>query len=81
MSFTNTTFDGEKFANSLASDFAPLLSLLGGVVIRQFLSLSIGWTDHILLGIGSIGIITIISSAIRILGPGWLKTCVGRQVL
>jgi hypothetical protein len=81
MSFTNNTFDGQAFANNLASDLAPLLSLLGGRLIRQFLSLSIGWPDHILLAIGSIGIITIISSVIRILGLRWLKICIGRQVL
>ena len=73
-------FDRDGFLNNLLSDLAPLLTLFGEQVTRQFLSLSLGWADHILLATNPLGIITIVVSAIRISGPGWLKAVIGRYV-
>ncbi|OJD30013.1 mfs general substrate transporter [Diplodia corticola] len=75
---TSTGFDGDDFSNNLFSDLAPLLTLFGEQVTKQFFSLSFGWADHILLAMGPIGIITIIVSAIRVSGPKRLKAIVGR---
>lgn len=37
-----------------------------------------GWADNIILAMAPLGIITIIVSAIRVGGPRWLKSVVGR---
>ncbi|KAM7203209.1 hypothetical protein V8F20_004151 [Naviculisporaceae sp. PSN 640] len=75
---TEDTFDGNDFSNNLFSDLAPLLSLFGEQVTKQFMSVSLGWADHILLGMGPIGIMTIVVSAIRVAGTPLLKSLVGR---
>ena len=80
MASTGGPFDRDGFLNNLLSDLAPLLTLFGEQVTRQFLSLSLGWADHILLAANPLGIITIVVSAIRINGPGWLKAVIGRYV-
>ncbi|KAF4829971.1 hypothetical protein CGCTS75_v006169 [Colletotrichum tropicale] len=71
-------FDGDEFSNNLFSDLAPLLTLFGEEVTKQFLSMSMGWADNILLAIGPLGIITIIVSSIRVGGGKRLKTLIGR---
>jgi len=58
----------QNFANNAFTKFALLLTLFGDELTKQFLSTSICWMDSILLGIASLGIITIIVSAIRIGG-------------
>jgi hypothetical protein len=80
MAPTGDGFDGDGFTNNLLSDLAPLLALFGGQVIKQFLSMSLGLADHILLAMGPIGVVTIVVSAIRIGGSKSLKALVGRQV-
>lgn len=76
---TSSDFDGDDFSNNLFSDLAPLLTLFGEQVTKQFLSMSLGWADHILLAMGPLGIITIVVSAIRVSGPRKLKAIVGRS--
>lgn len=71
-------FAGDEFSNNLFSDLAPLLTLFGEQVTKQFLSMSMGWADDILLAMGPLGIITVIISAIRVGGVKLLKTFVGR---
>jgi hypothetical protein len=71
-------FDGNDFANNLFSDLAPLLTLFGEQVTKQFLSMSMGWADNILLAMGPLGILTIVVSAIRVGGVPSLKAVVGR---
>ncbi|KAK2771118.1 ankyrin repeat protein [Colletotrichum kahawae] len=44
----------------------------------QFLSLSMGWADNVLLAMGPLGIITIVVSTIRISGGRRLKSLIGR---
>jgi len=74
-------FPGDEFANNLFSDLAPLLTLFGEQVTKQFLSMSMGWADNILLAMGPLGILTIIVSAIRVGGVRQLKALVGRCTL
>ncbi|KAF2279078.1 uncharacterized protein EI97DRAFT_371595, partial [Westerdykella ornata] len=71
-------FEGDEFSNNLFSDLAPLLTLFGEQVTKQFLSLSLGWADNVLLAMGPLGIITTVISAIRVGGVRRLKALVGR---
>ncbi|KAK1699708.1 hypothetical protein BDP55DRAFT_626412 [Colletotrichum godetiae] len=75
--------DGDDFINNLFSDLAPLyterlLALLGERVTMQFMSQSLGWADNVVLAMVPLGIVTIIVSAIRVGGPGFLKALIGR---
>ena len=78
MALTEGDFDGNDFANNLFSDLAPLLTLFGEQVTKQFLSMSMGWADNILLAMGPLGILTIVVSAIRVGGVPKLKAIIGR---
>lgn len=71
-------FEGDEFSNNLFSDLAPLLTLFGEQVTKQFLSLSMGWADNVLLAMGTLGIITTVVSAIRVGGGRTMKALVGR---
>ncbi|KAF2429237.1 hypothetical protein EJ08DRAFT_718487, partial [Tothia fuscella] len=71
-------FQGDEFNNNLFSDLDPLLTLFGEQATKQFLSMSVGWKDNILLATGPLGIITIMVSAIRVGGVRQLKALVGR---
>jgi hypothetical protein len=55
-----------------------LLTLFGERVTMQFMSQSTGWADNIILAMAPLGIITAIIGAIRVGGPTWLKTIIGR---
>lgn len=73
-------FGGDEFANNLFSDLAPLLTLFGEQVTKQFLSMSMGWEDNVLLAMGPLGILTVVVSAIRVGGHRGLKSLIGRCV-
>ncbi|RSL68794.1 hypothetical protein CEP53_002496 [Fusarium sp. AF-6] len=75
---TSDEFEGDDFSNNLFSDLAPLLTLFGEQVTKQFLSMSISWADNFLLAMGPLGIITIIVSTIRVGGGKKLKALIGR---
>lgn len=77
-SATSTSFEGDNFSNNLLSDLAPLLTLFGEQVTKQFLTLSMGWADNILIAMGPLGIITVVINAIRVGGVKQLKAIVGR---
>lgn len=47
-------------------------------VTKQFLTMSLGWADNVLLSMGPLGILTIVVSAIRVGGVRRLKALVGR---
>ena len=72
------TIDPQNFAKNAFTNFAPLLTLFGDELTKQFLSTSIAWSDIVLLGTAPLGIVTVIISAIRIGGNGLLKSFVGR---
>ncbi|KAF1851619.1 uncharacterized protein K460DRAFT_269333 [Cucurbitaria berberidis CBS 394.84] len=71
-------FSGEAFSNNLLTDLAPLLTLFGEQVTKQFLTLSMGWADNILIALGPLGIMTILVSTIRVGGERRLKAIIGR---
>lgn len=75
----HSSFAGKEFSNNLLSDLAPLLTLFGKQVTKQFLSLSMGWADNILIAVGPLGIMTIIVSAIRVGGHKRFKAIIGRS--
>ena len=72
--------DLSDFITVLGTAVAPVLTLFGELATKQFLSMSMGWADNILLAMGPIGIITIVVSAIRIGGNRALKTIIGRYI-
>ena len=75
-----TTPDSDSFFNSAFFDLAPLLTLFGDGVTKQFLGTSMGMVDPILLAIAPIGIMTVIVSAIRVGGNSFMKSLIGRFV-
>ncbi|KAK0670726.1 ankyrin repeat-containing domain protein [Cercophora samala] len=69
---------GDDFTDNLLTDLAPILALFGEKVTMQFMSQATGWADSIILAMAPLGIITIIVAAIRVGGPFWLRSIVGR---
>lgn len=73
-----SALDASDFANNAASDLGPLITLFGENVTAQFLKSSFSVFDSILFAMAPIGIITAISSAIRVGSITLLKTLIGR---
>ena len=71
-------FPGDEFANNLFSDLAPLLTLFGEQVTKQFLSESLSPLDNIIFALLPLGILTAVVSAIRISGSPSLRAFIGR---
>ncbi|KAI5815819.1 hypothetical protein BZA77DRAFT_73218 [Pyronema omphalodes] len=76
---SNTGTNGAEVSNNLISDLAPLLALFGERFAQQFMSFSTSWIDSLLFAVAPLGIITAIVSAVRVAGPSWLRTLVGRS--
>ncbi|RPA83972.1 ankyrin [Ascobolus immersus RN42] len=76
--FVSAGEGGDDFTNNLFSDLAPLLSLFGEQVAKQYMSHSLTWLESVIFAIGPLGIITAITGAIRVSGPSWLKALIGR---
>lgn len=68
----------DVLTSDLFSNLDPLLALFGEQVTTQFLSLSMGWGDSIMLSMAPIGLLTIIVSSVRVTKQRWLKALVGR---
>lgn len=47
---------GDEFSNNLFSDLAPLLTLFGEQVAKQFLGQSMGWADNLIFSMAPLGI-------------------------
>ncbi|KAF8533084.1 hypothetical protein BDD12DRAFT_696580, partial [Trichophaea hybrida] len=69
---------GSDFSNNLFSDLAPILAIFGEQFAKQFMSQSMSWVENIIFAMAPLGILTAIVGAIRVGGPSWLKTVVGR---
>lgn len=69
---------GDDFSNNLATDLAPILSLFGEQVTKQYMSQSMTWWEDIIFGMAPLGILTAMVGAIRVGGPTWMKAVVGR---
>jgi hypothetical protein len=65
-------------SNNLFSDLAPILTLFGEQVAKQYMCHSMGWIEDLIFAIAPLGIITAITSAIRVGGPSSLKAIIGR---
>ncbi|KAF4627101.1 hypothetical protein G7Y89_g11056 [Cudoniella acicularis] len=74
-----SAINANTFANNAASDLGPLITLFGDNVTTQFLKSSFTVFDSILFAMAPIGIITAITSAIRVGSIKLLKTLIGRS--
>lgn len=68
----------DNFVNNLASDLAPLLTLLGEQVTTQYLNESLSWIDSLLFAFAPLGIISAMVAAIRVAGRPLLWSLIGR---
>ncbi|EEU37865.1 uncharacterized protein NECHADRAFT_88135 [Fusarium vanettenii 77-13-4] len=75
---SNETDFWSEFGNNFATDLAPIISLFGEQVTKQFLSESTTSLDTVIFAVGPLGIITAIVSCIRVSGSSFLKSVVGR---
>lgn len=75
---TTATVEASNFENNAFIDFAPLLTLFGEEITKQFLSISVGLADNILVGIAPISIMMVIISVIRISRGKFLKLLIER---
>ncbi|KAI9883974.1 MAG: hypothetical protein M1823_004252 [Watsoniomyces obsoletus] len=66
------------FTNNLATDLAPLLTLFGEQVTRQWLSESTTMLDCLIFSLGPLGILTAVVSAIRVRGSPSFRAFIGR---
>ncbi|RMJ22703.1 ankyrin repeat-containing protein [Aspergillus sp. HF37] len=70
--------DWDDFASNLAADLAPLITLFGNRLTKQFLSESICVLDNFIFALAPLGILTAVVSVIRVCGNPSLKAFVGR---
>ncbi|KAF3935729.1 hypothetical protein ABW19_dt0209048 [Dactylella cylindrospora] len=68
----------DDFTNNFATDIAPLLTLFGEQVTKQFLSESLTIWDNIIFAMAPLGILTAVVSAIRVRGGPSLRAFIGR---
>ncbi|KAF8475097.1 hypothetical protein BDZ91DRAFT_690846 [Kalaharituber pfeilii] len=69
---------GDEFSNNLFSDLAPLLTLFGERVATQYLRHSTHPLESVIFACGPLGVLTAITSAIRVGGSRALKAIIGR---
>ncbi|KAJ5624169.1 hypothetical protein N7510_000478 [Penicillium lagena] len=68
----------EDFTNNLATDLAPLITLFGEKLTKQFLSESITVLDNVIFALSPLGVLTAVVSVIRVCGGASLRAFVGR---
>ncbi|GKZ32558.1 hypothetical protein AbraIFM66950_002049 [Aspergillus brasiliensis] len=68
----------DDFADDLATDLAPLISLFGERLSKQFLSESTSILDNFLFSVAPLGILTAVVSVIRVCGNSSLRAFIGR---
>lgn len=73
-----SAFSSDTLANNFISDFAPLLSLFGQQPSTQFMSQSVGLADNIMFAMAPLGVLVIVTSAIRVAGHNGLRNLIGR---
>ncbi|KAF8426996.1 hypothetical protein EV426DRAFT_686533 [Tirmania nivea] len=72
------SFQGDEFSNNLFSDLAPLLTLFGERVATQYLRHSTRRLESLIFACAPLGILTAVTSAIRVGGDRRLKALIGR---
>ncbi|KAJ6133278.1 hypothetical protein N7471_008493 [Penicillium samsonianum] len=68
----------DDFTNNLATDLAPLITLFGERLTKQFLSESVSILDNVIFALSPLGVLTAVVSVIRICGSSSLRAFVGR---
>ncbi|KAH8751843.1 hypothetical protein F5882DRAFT_454445 [Hyaloscypha sp. PMI_1271] len=66
------------FSNNLATDIGPLIALFGEKITAQYISESISFLDYFIFAMAPMGIVTAITSAIRVCGDSSLRAFIGR---
>ncbi|KAF3931369.1 Ankyrin-2 [Dactylellina cionopaga] len=70
--------DWDGFTNNFATDLAPLITLFGEQVTKQFLSESLSIWDNIIFAMAPLGLLTAVVSAIRVCGTPSMRAFIGR---
>ncbi|KAJ5192513.1 hypothetical protein N7449_008655 [Penicillium cf. viridicatum] len=70
--------DWDDFTNNLATDLAPLITLFGERLTKQFLSESIRILDNVIFALSPLGVLTAVVSVVRVCGSSSLRAFVGR---
>ncbi|KAF2835942.1 hypothetical protein M501DRAFT_1060563 [Patellaria atrata CBS 101060] len=73
-----TDTNNKELSINLFTDIAPLRALFGEQFAKQFMSETLTWLDHIIFAMAPLGILTVISAAIRVSDPEWAKAMIGR---
>lgn len=68
----------DDFANNLATDLGPLISLFGEAPTKQYLSETTMPEDIVIFAMAPIGILTAVVSVIRVCGSPSLRAFIGR---
>ena len=68
----------DDFSNNLATDLAPILSLFGEQVTKQYLSECVSLIDCFIFAMAPMGILTAIVSLIRVCGSSSMRAFIGR---
>lgn len=68
----------DDFSNNLATDLGPLLVLFGEAMTKQYLSECTSFLDYLIFALAPIGILTAMTSAIRVCGYPALRAFIGR---
>ena len=71
--------DLSDFTNNLAQDLGPLLTLFGDAITKQYLSESTTFLDYFIFALGPLGILTAITSVVRLCGHSSLLALIGRS--
>ncbi|KAK6509749.1 hypothetical protein TWF481_004479 [Arthrobotrys musiformis] len=73
-----SALDWEEFTNNFATDLAPLITLFGEQVSKQFLSESLSVWDNVIFAMAPLGLLTAVVSAIRVCGTPSMRAFIGR---
>ncbi|KAF3164646.1 hypothetical protein TWF751_009541 [Orbilia oligospora] len=73
-----SALDWEEFTNNFATDLAPLITLFGEQVSKQFLSESLSIWDNVIFAMAPLGLLTAVVSAIRVCGTPSMRAFIGR---
>ncbi|PLB38401.1 ankyrin repeat domain-containing protein [Aspergillus candidus] len=68
----------DQFTDNLATDLAPLITLFGERLTKQFLSESTSLLDNLIFAFSPLGILTAVVSVIRVCGNSTLRAFIGR---
>ncbi|KAJ6257013.1 Ankyrin-2 [Drechslerella dactyloides] len=76
--YTASALNWDDFSNNFATDLAPLITLFGEQVTKQFLSESLTIWDNVIFAMAPLGLVTAVVSAIRVAGTPSMRAFIGR---